>query len=267
MRNLTLCVSVGVAFTWGASASAIQITVLPSLSPRVEPSLSAYTSNAIHAIQNGLSQYGDSGQPSFYKVITQPMPVRSNVISFFNSWKGRVDPGSYYGPAFANEMGTWLRFGFHIAGGGTQFSISQLSLHVNISEPHFNNFSFAQGLYNYDASLVGLNYGPDGIKGTADDIWITGGSNTQLVHEAFGRGSGIAWLANSPGFTPQEQMDMLLAQLRSHSYLATYTLHHQTGDFTGSAGVRAVVPGPAAALPFLLGWLKLRRRGVAKSAS
>ena len=107
----------------------------------------------------------------------------------------RADPAAAFGAGYGAEEGNRMHFGLLVLGNGTQFSISELSFAATSTDPgNALAFGYAGG-YGYSTGYVGLNYGPDGIKGTADDFLVTSGPNTQLVDELYGRGSGNSFAA------------------------------------------------------------------------
>jgi hypothetical protein len=128
-------------------------------------------------------------------------------VTGFPSWNGIVDPGTAFGPEYASELGRRFSFGLAIEGdGATRFSISQLSFKGVTDDPtHMLDFHFAAGSYGYSSEYRGLDYGPDRMRGTADDVWITSGVNTQLVDAIYGRRSGNGIAAYCPGCTAVEQ--------------------------------------------------------------
>ncbi len=68
----------------------ITITVFPALAPNRwgSPSWNAWASNAVTAILNGYSSYGDPSSPTFYQQITNAVPVTNNMVTSFPSWMG-----------------------------------------------------------------------------------------------------------------------------------------------------------------------------------
>jgi hypothetical protein len=187
------------------------IMVAPTIAPNTfgSPSFPGWQSNAISALQAGVPAFGTPGTPTYYSQTTTTT-AGGIIVTNFPSWMGQADPGTVFGPAFANELGNRAHFSIHIGQTGplTTFSISQLSFNLTSTDPALN-FGFGVGSYNYGAGYVGLNYGGDGIKGTFDDFFVTGGPNTQLVHELFGRGSGNAFEALCTGCTLAQQQQAL----------------------------------------------------------
>lgn len=266
-----------------AQDSGISITVFPSLAPNAfgSPSFTPWESNAISALMSGSSSSGNPALPSYYQQIPDMANIPIWIASEFPSWHLLANPGTVFGPDFAGELGNRLYFNLHIAGNGQLFSISQLSLVASSTDAgNFLGFSVLAGTYNYGSGYYGLNYGPDGMKGTMDDFSVTSGANTQLVNELFARGSGNApGVSNSdPGATDQDKIDNALANLPGNFiFNGEYTLHSDGGDVTGSAFVVVGVPEPttialsglggtALAFACVSQWKKQRRRKVRASS-
>jgi hypothetical protein len=111
------------------------------------------------------------------------------VVSGLPSWNAQVNPGTVFGAAYAAEYG------------------SRMALVTRISDPAGGTFNIQDGiLVHRDASpwrgaldttyttygvaftplqptRVGINWGQDGLAGTADDVVLTAG--TGLVNEIF----------------------------------------------------------------------------------
>ena len=173
------------------------IEVFASPAPNVfgSPSWAPYLTNAIHALQNGLTAVGTpSTDPTAYFRVSQENEEQ-NIVSGFPSWLGFVNPGTMFGAAFTNELGNRLHFGLHILGNGTKFSLSGLFFDMESTDAG-DIFQFIGDFTSpsdaYSSTRVGLNYGPDGIKGTGDDVLISSGPATQQVDELFYVGVGNA---------------------------------------------------------------------------
>jgi len=213
---------------------AITMEQFPTSAPNSlgSPSFAGWTTNAINGLENNISTVGNpqTDPTAYYRVSN--LGDRGNIVSGgFTSWHGVADPGTVFGPAFANELGNRLLFGLHILGNGTQFRLSNLSFALHSSDPsdtfqQIDNFSTD----SYTPQRVGINYGPDHIKGTGDDVRITSGPGTQLVDELMYVGAGGA-LPNSGTGTPQEQLDAAKAtydSLMPFHLTMVYTLVNDT---------------------------------------
>lgn len=264
MRSLTALTVVSLVLAAAATAGATGITidVVSSLGPNGygSPSYSLYRSNAVYALEHSLSAYGDPNSPTYYQAAPSTLSVSQNLVTSFPSWNGQADPGTVFGPAFANELGNRLLFGVHVLSDGQQFSISQLSFVMTSTDPGNSlGYSYAAGAYNYSADYMGINYGPDGHKGGGDDVAVTGGVNTQLVNELVGRGSGNAWWPTTASTVAAQQAALDLAAssfAEPFFFTGTYTLALPTGGpgITGSDTVEFVaVPEPVTMAGLFLG--------------
>jgi MYXO-CTERM domain-containing protein len=258
---LVICAS---AITFADSTLTIQVT--PSLAPNAygSPSWAGYRVNALYALENGLSNIGSG--PTGYSAVTSPIDPRAGIVTGFNSWLGNADPVSTYGPDYANEYGNRMHFGLHIIGNGVRFSIDNLAFEGE-SFGDGNGLGWGWGPGNdpldvYSASRVGIDYGADGLKGTLDDIiYDNGESASNLVDEFVYVGAGNSYpvYTSDLGTTNQDKIDLMAASTPWTRFVGTYTLNVDGRQFAAS-GEFSTVPGPAAALPFLLGLLAARRR-------
>lgn len=231
-----------------AYGDGLVINVYTSVAPNAygSPSYSAYVSNAIYALENDLSSYGDPTDPSYYSQQTSIGPSQM-IVTGFPSWDGQADPGTIFGAAYAGELGNRPLFGVVINAGTVlpSISISELSFSATSNDPGgLLNFGFAQGSYNYSSQYVGVIFGTDGNPNT----YITSGPNTQLVNEIVGRGSGNADAAYCTGCSIAQQRAAINALnsdfIGMTQFFGTYTLTDPTlGTFTGS-GEFDVTPEP-----------------------
>ncbi len=241
MALLSLCVSLLHTQLMAVDVNvAPTITVTPASAPNVfgSPSYPGWVSNANSALLTGATSNGTPGTPTYYQQAPVNMSVSDNIVTGYNSWKGDANPTVTYGAAFGSELGNRLLFGVLINGNGTQFSISQLSFNAVSTDPTSSlSFGFGAGSYNYSNDYWGILYGPNGVLGGGDDIYITGGPNTQLVDAIVGRGSGNAWASylTDPGVTNQDKLNGVIASIGTEpfSFTGTYSL----GAVTGSATV------------------------------
>jgi len=231
-----------------AYGDGLVISVYTSVAPNAygSPSYSAYVSNAIYALENGLSSYGSPNDPSYYSQQTSIGPSQM-IVTGFPSWDGQADPGTVFGAAYAGELGNRPLFGVVINAGTVlpSISISELSFSATSNDPGgLLNFGFAQGSYNYSSDYVGVIFGTGGNPNT----YITSGPNTQLVNEIVGRGSGNADAAYCTGCSIGQQQAAISALssdfIGMTQFFGTYTLTDPIlGTFTGS-GDFDVTPEP-----------------------
>ena len=255
-----------------AQATSIDIQVTPWLAPNSygSPSFAGAVANEEYALLNGLSAYGTPGTPTYFQARSDVTSAEA-VVTGFPSWMGRADPGSVFGPAFANELGNRMHFGLLALGNGMQFSASDLSFVMTSTDPYNAlDYAFPGGSYTYSSELVGILYGADGVLGGGDDTFITSGPSTQLVDALVGRGSGNSFAAYCSGCTIAQQqaaIDGVAAYPGSpFDFTGTYTIATTSGTFDGSGTFHvSTVPEPAT-LPLigvgLLGmvvWSRKRR--------
>jgi hypothetical protein len=232
-----LCAAVGIP----ALASGIEINVYTALAPNAfgSPSYNQWRDNAIYALEHGLDSYGTPGTPSYYEKAQGITPYQYAEVTSFNSWLGQSDPGTVFGPAFANELGERAAFPLVINGNGTQFSIDQLSFTMTGSDiDNSLGWIYPAGSYAYSNDYVGILKGDDGTLFTGDDVYITSGAASQLVDGLVGRGSGNALWPCGPGdaspcTTPEEQqaaIDAMVSVLSGSTFTGTYTLGAASGS-------------------------------------
>lgn len=248
------------AATTSAFGGPISITITPSIAPNAFGGAGwpGYVANAVTAIETFQLTNGDPSLPSYYAAQTVPLMPFDLIVTGFPSWHAQADPGTVFGPAFANEYGNRVHFGLDINGNGTQFSISQLSF-TETSNDAGNGlgFSFGTGSYAYSSNYVGIIYGPGG------PTYVTSGSNTQMVDRLVGRGSGNAFAAACSGCTVAQQQAAILALLPSFAGMTqltgTYTLTQGNGQVlasgSGSIEVTGAVPEPGTMWPLTGGML------------
>jgi hypothetical protein len=233
------------------------ITVRPAIAPNVfgSPSYAGWEANAISALQAGVPAFGSAASPTYYYQ-TGTTTAGGIIVTNFPSWMGQANPGGVFGAAYANELGNRAHFSIHIGQTGTvtAFSISQMSFQLTSSDPALD-FGFGAGSYNYGTGWVGLNYGGDGVKGGGDDFFVTGGPNTQLIHELFGRGSGNAFAALCNACTLAQQqaaIDDVANYINGQGSITMVGTYSLTNGPNGS-GTLVVSNVPEPTSMFLLG--------------
>ncbi|MEM6690166.1 MAG: PEP-CTERM sorting domain-containing protein [Planctomycetota bacterium] len=204
MQRLNFFLALLIAFAGARLASAnVVIEVFASPAPNFfsSPSWAAYSANASNSLENGLGNIGDrTSDPTAYEIIADGSIInaREFIVTPFDSWRGEASPAS----PFDSEQGNRIHFGAHIVGDGTmKFRLEDLTF-ISESTDFLNvfNSTFNFSGIPYDPERVGINYGPDGIKGTGDDVIIDSGPATQLIDEFIYVGVGTGFEAASvPG--------------------------------------------------------------------
>jgi hypothetical protein len=245
--SLLALVAIGIAPS-AANAAAVVPTldVVPWLAPNAygSPSWPGAVSNAVHAMHDGVLNYGDPNQPTYFhaqSLVTGPEAI----VTGFNSWKGKADPGSVFGPQYANELGNRMTFALRVDGNGGKVSIDQLSFSAASTDAASGlAFGFAAGSYTYSNDWQGVLKGTDNMLWTSDDVFITSGAASQLVDGIVGRGSGNSFAAYCVGCTTAQQQ---AAIDDAGSYMwNTFTGTYNYGLASGSATfVQTGVPEPA----------------------
>lgn len=264
LHLILLAAAAGAAMSVAGAANAITITVTPSLAPNAygSASFSPWADNALNALYTGASSAGTPGTPTYFQAQSN-VSAKDLVVTNFSSWMGQAEPGG----AFAGEYGNRGHFGLSILGDGQQFSISELSFQAVSTDPgNLLAFSYLTGDYDYSSNYVGVLAGLDGIVGTLDDTFITGGANTQLVDALFSRGSGNALEGLCTGCTPAQEQAAIDAAAASFGpdpfqFTGTYQLRAVTGalvaEGSNSFNVGGAVPEPGAWALMLVGFAGL----------
>ena len=245
MRKLSLVLSLGLASLSAlpALADGVTITVTPFLAANNfgSPSATQMNANAANGLYHGQTTYGSAG-PTQFNAQSSATSAQA-LVTNFNSWMGVAEPGG----AYAGELGNRITFGVAILGNGTKFSLSQLSYSLS-STPiaDFDGISHGPGYYQYGQNsyggagglgdYIGVQAGPDGIVGTADDILVTSGSNTQLVDAVFGSGSGASEEADCSGCTKNQEQAAINAAAANpdgpFQVIGTYSIGALSGTGT-----------------------------------
>jgi len=274
LLGVVVAVAVLHALPQRGAAADFNVDVLPSISPSpfplVSPSFAGYASNAIYALENGLSSYGTPGTPSYYTVLPMSGPnytttTAAIIATDFNSWNGQANPGG----AFANEFGNFLNFGVRVTPttlGTTSPTFTLASVAFTVTDTNLNPNHALGGPANPYTGTLGPSFGTDSFGtitygsdngGTSADI--TSGPD-QPISALWYTGVTTAYqaLSSDPGATNQDKINNLLTQLiaDANTYgspftvTATYTVLDSNGDTsTGSATVLVTPAGPFTVVP------------------
>ncbi len=194
----------------GLSFAAPVITIVQSVGPGFgSPNLYDYTQNALTGLLFGTTNVnsfvGNGSGSAVYNRLVGAANVTQviDTTGQFNSWLG-LAPG-----AIAGEFGNRLYFGL-IVKDTNPFSLSNL-VYVDGFYASPTNIFFNTPADTYDGvTTIGINYGPNNVRGGGDDIIYQGGqANNLLVNEIYYSGYSNTFLLSppAPGQTPQQQLN------------------------------------------------------------
>jgi hypothetical protein len=254
--GLVLCALALFGFVNTSNAD-ITIEVFPAYAPNgpASPNWLAYTGNAITGITAGGANTGTGpdrdSDPAYYELVTGVISPSEIIYTEFNSWRGTAanNPAFTGNPAVTGEFGNRVHFGTRItATSGMEFALNDVSWTLDSDDDtdFFDQNGTLTG--NYSATRVGLNYGTDGVKGTADDMSISSGAGTQLVNELVYVGVGDGFESeNSAAPTDQDDINATLAVILSGCEACEVMLTgtYMVGDASGSGKITLAIPEPS----------------------
>ncbi|MGH2746450.1 MAG: hypothetical protein ACRDKB_00810 [Actinomycetota bacterium] len=208
------------------AAPPFAILVKPAVAPDLiaSPSFPQWRDNAISSFASRRPNFGDRGTPAFFEQVRHCASPRDMVASSFKSWGATADPGSAFGPAYANETGNRLTWTYKIKDPSGQVNIAEgLTQHIAASPWRPNPLTVT--LTQYGSLTVGIRYGPDGRRGTADDERLTSG--TGAVDEIVGLHPGLGEFALAS--TPDQYQNALDAAVQK---IAQHGAFDQTVSYT-----------------------------------
>lgn len=174
------------------------------------PYAGAYLSNVIEALEVHTNAAGNSATPGYFQ---SQSTISINKIldtsGMFKSWNGVANPSNQ----FSGEYGGQFNATLHVVS-TVPFPLSG----VRYSFTDFNNIpvvdTFESLTTGYTKIGKGINYGPDGIRGTSDDTVYTDGNLNTLVNEI--SIVGVSWSIQPSGTgTPQEILDHTMSILNT----------------------------------------------------
>ena len=238
-------------FAVSAAYADIQVTVLPSLAPNAfgSPSWDTYAANAVYAIQNGLSSYGDPNSPTYYTQTTN-FTADQTIVTGFPSWMGQADPGTVFGAAYANELGNRMHFGFDmVATKGETFDVNSVSFSSTSSPGGGLDYSWGAGPWTYSPWRIGITAG--------GKVYDNGEDGTLQVVQLIYVGSGNSYDAYCAGCTTVQQQAAIDAAALAgggYTYTGTYSVTDSAGaTFSGSGAFDVAPPVPEPSGIVLLG--------------
>jgi hypothetical protein len=205
---------------------ALIVSIFPTPAPSPQsPNVVSFRSNAISFLTTGQNLSFDRQSSANFTLPSQIEPG-DVIVSTTNMalWRGKLNPL----PPFQDERGGYLRFALRVIS-QIAFNLDGVSWNWGASDPD-DAFRYIDRLTNeaYQSGIQGLWYGPDGIKGTADDVWRNSGSGTNLVNELYYVGPGSSRLGND-----QNQLDVAQSYINANlplSFRCTFELFGTNGQ-------------------------------------
>lgn len=249
--------------------SAYTITVTPAFGPSVtSPNWTSYVTNAMSQLQAG-TPGGPRVTPATYEVVpNSPIAASELLITPFNSWRGVAGPAA----PFNGEFGNAIYFGLHVVAGSPAeaFNLNELYFQMDSNDPQdtFDGpISVVGG--NYRSTLIGINYGGNGMLGGGDDTIYNGANpapGSTNVHEIYYLGVAGAYdLSGQPGATNQDKINSFLADscLCETTLSVAYAIQKNGQPVGQGDGSVVILPEPsslALALLPMLGLVGASRR-------
>ena len=159
------------------------VSVYAFSAPANLPSQDTYAATFLTDVEQGMMTgswpVGNPLNPGYATPITSGRVSVTNTIytPSMYSWNASPNPSG----AFANEHGQMLIFGAKITD-STPFTLNQVDYWLGFPSDNDTNSGTLAGL-GYSQLGIGINWGPDGIPGTADDITYTSGNGSSQVNE------------------------------------------------------------------------------------
>jgi MYXO-CTERM domain-containing protein len=273
--KLSLCTSVALLGLVGTSqAELLTFQVIPAFAPKgpESPSWNNYVLNAIAGIQVNADLGDRSTNPAAYERVSGLIPPTEMIYTPYNSWRGVAAPSPLPAP-FSGEYGNRVHFGLHVVGTPDwDFALADLTWELDSDD--VTNYFDQSGDFSsatYSATRVGIDYGPDGVKGGGDDLILNSGqAGTTKVNELIYIGVGDGFFSFEPdAMTDQEDINITLGDILAGCHdpvwgclvdlTATYTLLDHAGTPVSTSGTVTIeiVPEPSSAILGGLGLLGL----------
>jgi hypothetical protein len=266
-----------VLFFSQALQAQVTVSVVPSVGPNPigSPNAGGYDANAVTSLYQSIggsaaylqSQTGitaSAAAPANFANAGSVVSTSQIIGTPFNSWMGNANPTG----AYANELGNNLFFSTVITSnhpGTTQFALNDVSYNITSTDP-LHTLDDPGGMIsgNYSDTRVGVLAGPDGILGTADDIFITSGPGTQLVDGLLLRGASTAYDSTSFSNQSGSNQDILsngVAEIGAgglFNITGNYSVAPGIGNASGSGSAQlGIVPEPSTVVVFSAGLMGL----------
>lgn len=227
----------------------------------MSPNFAAYEANVLSGLAAGGVATG-SGPAAFDPLAQTSFSTYEVTGTSFHSWRGDVNPTG----AYAGEFGTYLRVAATVSS-STSFNLGDVYVSAHASDFDIPKQSLDSGApYVFGVDLIGLSYGPDGVRGGGDDILYadpSANAGTRLNELYF---LGVAYV--NIFFSPEEELALggtpqavyaasndFFSPYSPYVYDVSYSLE-QNGSVLADAtfsGTIAPVPEPSTRLALTAG--------------
>lgn len=220
--------------------------------PATSPGFGANTTTGLRT--NPPTAVGNPAQtPSAFVPLSSGSRVTAEqmVASGFPSWMARANPGTTFGPTFANELGNFVFFVVRVRetdAAANSFRAADLAVNFTASNPTAAAFFGPAGR---QAGWIGDLNTTDRIGFLANGTQVSGaGSGSTFIHEFYFTGRAVANDANGFSGTDQQRLDQAVAELRTlqdapgrgFSITATYNLQGPSTPTSASGTVLVDTP-------------------------
>lgn len=238
---LALCAGLFTAtLTLSAMAQTV-VEIVPASGPALtSPSSYAWRTDAARYLETGILPAGNrTNDPSIYLPTPQSKLVAEENVQSSTTplWLGVMNP---LAANLAGERGNITYFGVKIRS-QQAFRLADLRF-ISRSTDTFqgvpqNSLGFTQRFdtNGYSLTTIGIYWGVDGIKGTADDVRVTNAPATQLVNELYFVGAASYYMANT-----QSTLDNVKAYIAQQSTPFALIVRYELLDPQNAANVLAM---------------------------
>lgn len=245
--------------------------------PGFTPTFIQFNENAIKSLTSGGGTVGNPATDPAAYTPSGTIDAHDFFSTFegtnatFSSWHGMASPAA----PFDTQYGNALIFPLRLVSTTEKFRLSNLDNIVSSNDPDnaFGGESHLAAGRDYSFTRVGIDYGPDGIRGTADDIvYKNGEPGSNLINELDYSGVAVFQEVTDQGGTPQQNIDRSVALFLAQNPLTrisnTYLLTDDNGKSLVDVTKTVTVTPEPASLGFLAaaGALLLRRPRRARQA-
>ena len=201
MRNLLILGFMGAAAVFSAPI----VTVIPTIGPSnvgFTANYLAWEANVINGMRNNTTP--GSGVDLYNPLANGASVAAGSFLTTenagFPSWLGQADPGTVFGPSFANELGGRLYFSVKVVDSTASFSLAD----INVGPVFFFGTDGSGAL----SGPLGGDYAPDvvGIDGS-NNVLESDEPGSTLVKELYFVGVAGGYQVTSAVGTQQQRLD------------------------------------------------------------